>query len=321
MQESESPSLARRLLVATGRAAKVSGLSIWHVIQVVVPMSLLVSVLEWTGLLPSLLSPLAGLTHLVGLPVQAVLVLGVSLFFNLYGALSVLAFLSFNLREATILAIFCLIAHGLPLETIRMKKAGSSRTKMIALRIFLGLAAVWVYSRILPQSMADSAFSSAPIVPGGDLLGLVTSWAPACLRLTLSFCLIIFAFRIILAWLEEFRVIEILSKILSPFMRFLGLSSDLSLLWLVINLWGYSQGAAIMAEWIKDGKKKPQEGDLFNHHAAVCHSLLRDTALLVVLGAPLFWITLPRLALAVLVTWIERIRRHYFRRSFRAGVA
>lgn len=321
MQKKQIRALPGRLLEATGRAAKVSGLSIWHLVQVVVPTSLLVSVFEWSGFLPGLLAPLSPLTGLLGLPSQGALVLGASLFFNLYGALSVLAFLSFNLREATILAIFCLIAHGLPLETIRMKKAGSSRTKMIILRVFLGLCSAWVYSRVLPSGMSATSFSSAPIVSGGSFLALLSAWAPACLRLVLSFGAIILAFRIVLAWLEEFRIIEILSKILAPFMRFLGLSSDLSLLWLVINLWGYSQGSAIMAAWIKDGKKKPQEGDLFNHHAAVCHSLLRDTALLLVLGAPLFWLTLPRLALAILVTWIERIRRHYFRRSFRAGVA
>ena len=64
---------------------------------------------------------------------------------------------------------------------------------------------------------------------------------------------------------------------------------------------------------------KPQEADLFNHHAAVCHSLMEDTVLFLAIGVPLFWITLPRLVLALLAVWLERARRRIFRRSFRVG--
>jgi hypothetical protein len=64
---------------------------------------------------------------------------------------------------------------------------------------------------------------------------------------------------------------------------------------------------------------KRQEADLFNHHAAVSHSLLEDTILYAALGIPVFWLTVPRLAMAILVVWAERLRRTAFRRSFRVG--
>jgi hypothetical protein len=64
---------------------------------------------------------------------------------------------------------------------------------------------------------------------------------------------------------------------------------------------------------------KRQDADLFNHHAAVCHSLVEDSALYAMVGIPLVWITLPRLALAVAVTWLERLRRRIVLHSFKAG--
>ena len=103
-------------------------------------------------------------------------------------------------------------------------------------------------------------------------------------------------------------------------MRFLGPPAKASFLWIVINVVGYAYGAGIVVAEIESGRMKPQDGDLFNHHAAVCHSLLEDTALFLALGLPLFWLTLPRLAMAAVVVWAERARRHYFRRSFRAGI-
>ena len=195
---------------------------------------------------------------------------------------------------------------------------------MVLLRLFLALAAAWVYSLILPASLASSPFSTLPAIAPigqGSYASLLLAWAPACLFLVLACGLLLLAIRLALAWLEEFRLIDLLAKILSPFMPFLGLSPDMGLVWLLMNLASYAKGGAVIAAKIKDGKIKPQDGDLFNHHAAVCHSLVEDSALLFIMGIPLFWITLPRLALAALVTWIERIRRHYFRRSFRAGVA
>jgi hypothetical protein len=72
-------------------------------------------------------------------------------------------------------------------------------------------------------------------------------------------------------------------------------------------------------ERVKDGKMKPQEADLFNHHAALCHSLFEDTVLYAAIGTPVFWITVPRLVMALIVVWFERFRRQRFRKSFRAG--
>jgi hypothetical protein len=104
-------------------------------------------------------------------------------------------------------------------------------------------------------------------------------------------------------------------------MQFFGLPASSSFLWIVINVVGYAYGAGIVVKEIEEGRMKPQDGDLFNHHAGMCHSLLEDTTLYAAVGIPIFWITLPRIVLAILVVWLERGRRHFFRRSFRAGVA
>ena len=49
------------------------------------------------------------------------------------------------------------------------------------------------------------------------------------------------------------------------------------------------------------------------------HLAFEDTALYLAGGIPLFWITLPRLAMAALIPWLERLRRRLVRFSFRAG--
>jgi hypothetical protein len=130
---------------------------------------------------------------------------------------------------------------------------------------------------------------------------------------------IVVVIMIIQRALEEFRIMDLLSRALAPLMFVFGLPRSASFLWIVINAVGYGYGAGIIVAQVEDGKMKPQEGDLFNHHAALSHSLLEDTALYVALGIPLFWIVIPRIILALLVVWLEKLRRQVFRHSFRVG--
>ena len=118
---------------------------------------------------------------------------------------------------------------------------------------------------------------------------------------------------------DEFKVIDLLSKILAPFMKIFGLPAEASFLWIVINIVGYSYGAGIIKAEYETGKMKKQDGDLFNHHAAISHSLLEDTILYSAIGISIFWLIVPRLVLATLVVWIERFRRNHFKKSFRVG--
>jgi hypothetical protein len=75
----------------------------------------------------------------------------------------------------------------------------------------------------------------------------------------------------------------------------------------VANIIGLTYGSAILIEQVQEGKLRLQDARMLNNHLAISHSLLEDTALFVVLGVPVFWITVPRVALAILVVWSIRL--------------
>ena len=110
-----------------------------------------------------------------------------------------------------------------------------------------------------------------------------------------------------------------LSRMSAPVMKVFGLPREARFLWIVVNVVGYAYGAGIIEEQVRAGRMKSQDGDLFNHHAGMCHSLLEDSVLYLAVGIPLLWITLPRILFAILVVWLERARRRFSRRSFRVG--
>jgi hypothetical protein len=340
MSDNASPSgslMARILKRALSSALKTA----WLLLRIMVPVSFVVAALEWLGVMRFLAAYLDPVMRFVGLPGSASLAIISSIFINLYSAIAVIGSLHLSGRALTILAFMCLIAHSLPVETAVMKKTGSSVLRLVVLRVFMMIVAGLVLNVLLPKdaaapgprapAVADVEPELAPVAdvsallkaevahPRPPLLSALAAWGLSTLELLVKMVVIIVLIMILQKLLEETGVMTALSKIFAPFLKVFGLPSGTSVLWIVIQVVGYSYGAAVLMDQVNEGRLTSRDGDLLNHHAAMCHSLLEDTALFVAIGAPILWITLPRLALAVAVVWTERARRWLFRKSFEVG--
>jgi hypothetical protein len=298
---------------------KGAGRALWPLFRVLVPVTFAVAFLDWLGILSWINRFMDPLMSSVGLPGGASVVFVSSIFFNIYSAIAVALSMSLDMRSATILAVMCLTAHNLVVETAVMKRTGSSGAKMVSMRIGFAFAGAFAYNILLPGYLRSVPFS----VPfASDRLafpGMLAAWGLSTAAICVKIALIVLGVSVAQRFLEEFRATDRLSRLFSPIMRFFGLPREASSLWIAINVVGYAYGAAIAERRVKAGSMKPQEADLFNHHAGTCHSIMEGTALFLAFGVPLFWITLPRLLFAFLAVWFERARRRFFRRSFRVG--
>lgn len=304
---------------AIAAGAKKSLSTVWFLLKITVPTSLVVALLGWSGLLRILAGFLSPLMRLIGLPGQAAFVFISGALINNYSAIAVMGSLPLSLRDATILAFMCLTAHNLIVETAVMKSAGSSAVKMPLLRLGTAVVGAFVLNLLLPAAMAETSFSAGISLGQTAFLPMLASWARSTLILTAKLLVFVFGIMVIQSLLDEFKAIDILSGVFKPFMKIFGLPAAASFLWIIINTVGYAYGAGIIKAEYEAGKMKQQEADIFNHHAAVSHSLLEDTILYTAVGVGAFWITVPRLFFAMVVVWLERLRRHRFKKSFRVG--
>ncbi len=315
----DTPSTLSRARVAV-KSGLSSGLrTALFLMKIMVPVSLAMALLKWSGVLAWAAKFLAPAMHLIGVPGEAALVLVSSMLLSNYSAIAVMETLPLSVREITILAIMCLTAHNLPVETAVMKKSGSSAIKMVVMRIGWALAAGYVFNAVLPAGKIDALVATETGTAAMAFMPMLSAWGISTIKLIVKIIILVLSIMIGQRLMEEFRIMDILSRLTAPAMRVFGLPRSASFLWIVINVVGYAYGAAIIMERIKDGKMKPQEADLFNHHAGLSHSLLEDTVLYMAIGVPIFWITVPRLVMALVVVWFERFRRQRFRRSFKAG--
>lgn len=319
MGDNQRSSIAARIAKTVFAGFKGTLRPILLLLCIVVPITLAVALLDWCGALAWIAHLMSPLTGLVGLPGESSLVFLSSIFLNTYCAVAVALSLPLDMRSATILAVMCLIAHNFVVETSVMKRMGSSSIKMVIMRLIAACGAAYAFFLLLPSTFSFSPFSSVPSYRGFDFFSVLSSWGLLACKIAIKMVVIVIGIMLVQRLFEEFKVMDLLARVFAPLMKFLGLSRDTSFVWVTINVVGYACGAEIIGEQLKAGKLKPRDADLFNHHAGICHSLLEDSILFLAFGISLFWITVPRLLLAFVVVWIERIRRRFFRRSFRVG--
>lgn len=282
--------------------------ALW-LVSIMVPVSLGVSVLNFTGILPIVASWLDPLFNLLGVRGEGALVFLTGIFLNVYSAIAVMSSLPFDLREMTILAMMSLISHNLITELLILKKTGSNPWRMLFLRIGTSIAGALVLNVLLPETGTITSSDTSLHQPLPELVPYFKAWALS----TILLCIKVFAFltglMILQKIFETYGILDRLSKGLRPILAIMGLPASTAFLWMVSNLLGLGYGAAIMLDWAEKGKISKKDNDLLNHHIAVCHSLFEDTLLFMAIGISGFWISVPRLLLAIVIVWIVRLFR------------
>jgi spore maturation protein SpmB len=143
------------------------------------------------------------------------------------------------------------------------------------------------------------------------LIAIIEDWGIKMFFLAIKVVVFVLSLMILQKILEKSGIIEIISKVLSPLLKIMGLPVRTSFLWIVANILGLAYGSAIMIEQLEKGKISKEENDLLNHHVAVSHSLLEDTLLFMTIGVSAFWLTFPRIVIAIAIVWIYRIGLNY----------
>lgn len=295
-----------RILKCIREALPRSGrMSLW-LFKIILPVSLLVRLLQYYGAIDYLAEFLHPLFNLIGLPGATAIVFITSIFLPLYAAIAVMTSLVMTLREATILAVMCLVAHNLIVECAVTKRTGSSFAGMMVLRISMAFVVAVFLNNILPTNNAPFMYTTQ-MVELTSLNEVLMAWLTTSLTLIVTILLIVTALMILQRLLIEYELIDRLSKPLRPLMKVFGLPDNSPFLWIVGNVVGLAYGGAIMADMVEEGKMNLKDANTVNHHLAISHSLIEDTFLFVALGINFWIIVSTRLLFAMLVVWGRKL--------------
>lgn len=280
--------------------------SLW-LLKLILPISLAFRLLDYTGILvifAEYLDPV--FTHL-GLPGSTAIIFITSIFLPLYAPLAIITSMTLTLRELTILALMCQVAHNLPVESAIQAKTGTSFWAMIGVRIFMSISIGFVLNIILPQNMGMPSFLQTSPDVMNSLGDVFYAWLITSVRITVLIIAIITTLMITYRLLEEYHLINKLSKSIQPVLKFFGLPESTAFLWLIGYIVGLAYGGALMIDQMNEGKITKAEGSLLNYHLAISHSIIEDNLLFVALGVSIWWILATRLLAAWIVVWLRRL--------------
>lgn len=258
------------------------------------------------GLLDKLSVLLEPLFSHIGLPGETAIVFITSLFCPLYAPIALIATLSIGAREATILALMCLVSHNLVVESTVQSRTGSSFWGMTALRVSLSFLIAYCLNQVMPLTGWEQMGATEGTERYESLSELFSLWLIGSARIVLTIWMVITSLMILHYILEEFKLMKRISRLLAPLMKVFGLPENAAFLWLVGNVVGLTYGGAIMVEQMRNKQLSYSEGNLLNYHLAVSHSMLEDTLIFVAIGIPLLWILATRLVFALAVVWVRR---------------
>ncbi|MDD3322002.1 MAG: nucleoside recognition domain-containing protein [Paludibacter sp.] len=298
-----------RLILSVKNAIPTAGKTILWLLKIILPVSLIVTFLQYWGVIAFIAYYMAPVFSIIGLPGESVIVFISSLFLSLYAPIAVISTLSLEIREITILAIMCLISHNMLIETAIQKKTGSSALIMFFLRLSTSFVAAYILNLILPAHLGTKHIAEQ-IIEFGSIGALLQNWLLDAGGLSLKIMLIVLGLMILQNILKEFKILDIISKFFAPFMKVFGLSANCSFLWFIAQTLGLTYGSAVMIEEVEHKEISAYDANLLNYHIAINHSLLEDTLLFVAIGVPAGWMIAPRFILAIIVVWCVRLIFH-----------
>lgn len=309
--------ISARIWKCVRMALPKAGKTCLWLLKIILPISLLVRLLQYSGILDKISVFLEPLFGIVGLPGETAIVFITSIFSPLYAPIALISSMSLGVREATILALMCLTSHNLAVESSVQAKTGSSFWSMTFLRLLMSFVIAFVLNKIMPLDGWRTIGMTESAAACTNLAEVLLLWLTSSMKVILSIVIIVTVLMILHYVLDEFKLMKGLSALFSPLMRLFGLPKDAAFLWLVGNVVGLAYGGAIMVEQMEQKKLSYSEGNLLNFHLAICHSLLEDTIIFAAIGIPALWIVSTRLLFAIVVVWMRRGYGYMFVRKIK----
>ena len=294
-------------------ARKGWGSFVW-ICKILIPISFLVTLVQWGGLLYQAESLLNSLMRLLNLPGEAALPIISGMLINIYAAIAVVTVIPFTLGQMTLIAVFVLIAHNLITEGVIQHKSGITPAKITPVRIGSAILTVFIVSQFFGDT-TKSVMVPSDLIVATPFVEVLEVWAISTMRLLLKILGIIMAIMITLESLKSLGWLEYLPRFLKPIMRVLGLSNRTAMLWVTAVVFGLMYGGAVIIEEAKKGILTEEELERLHISIGISHSLVEDTVLFLALGLNGFWLLVPRLVMAVIVVQICRAVKYLREKS------
>lgn len=276
----------------------------WALLKVMVPALLIVKALEVLGGNQMLARLLAPVMALVGLPDTLGLVWATTLLSNIYAGLAVFFTLAADTpvtaAQATILGSMLLVAHSLPVEGAVAKAAGVSWRATLLVRLG-GALALGALLNLLYRSTGSLEHTVELPWHPPKAADTLSAWAFDQVLTLLWILAIIASLMALLRLLRRLGIERLIHALLTPALRLIGIRGEAANITVIGATLGLTFGAGLLLKEVRGGALTRRDVFLTMSFLGLCHSLIEDTLLILLMGADLSGILWGRLVFALLV--------------------
>lgn len=281
----------------------------WTLSKVIFPVTLIITLLQYTPVLPFFIQLVEPLMGGLGLPGEASvpLVLGFSL--NLYAGIAAIVSFDFTVKQVFILAVMLSFAHNLFVESTVAMRVGIRWYIVMFIRLSLAMLSALFIHHFLPfeQKLAQYSMTATEEKTVTSTLDIVLHALTTALESVWSIAMIVVPLMIVMQLFRDLGWLDLLTEKLSPFTRLLGIKSNAAMTLVAGLTIGLAFGAGVMVEAIKDDQVEKKDMYLSFIFLVSCHAVVEDTLIFIPLGIPVFPLFLIRLLTAVILTRIVSI--------------
>ena len=282
----------------------------WHgylwLMKIVVPVSAVVALIEYSGWLYRLDPVLSPVLGLLGFSASAAVPLLVGLLTGIYGGIAAMTALSLSPVDQTLIAVFLLISHNLIQEGIIQDRSGFAFWKATVTRLTASAAAVLAVAWLLSSAPAGNQTQAAVVlrIPFGEF---AAAWAASIGVLAVKMFAILLPLMVLLELMKTTGWIAALVRLIGPLLRLLGLKRQVGVLWLTGAVFGLSYGAAVIVEEARNGSFSDRDLEELQASIGINHAMIEDPLLFMAIGVSPLWLWPPRLAAALAAVYMLRV--------------
>ena len=282
----------------------------WILFKVILPVVIVIRALELIGAIPFLAKFLEPLTSFIGIDGSLGLVWMAAILVNIYAGLAAFASLQaifdYSVAETTILGLIILIAHSLPIEVAIAKKSRISWIFNLSFRFINAIVAGKILNLIFTKyELFNEPNQSVLQVPNE----LVSNFEWATLQIQNFFIIFLIIFFIIstINVLKALGVWSFIIHIMKIPLSYLGMSEKVANIILIGLTLGISFGGGFLIEESKKNNISKKDILLSLSFLSLCHSIIEDTILILLLGSHISGILFFRFIYTVIIILLMKI--------------
>ncbi|WP_052813266.1 nucleoside recognition domain-containing protein [Desulfonatronum thioautotrophicum] len=275
--------------------------------KIMIPVMIVMKMLQEMGLVGLVGQVMGPMMELFGLPGAMGLVWATAMLTNLYAAAVVLITLlpesPLTSAQVTVLATMMLIAHGLPVELSIARRSGARVRTQLIVRIGAAMLCGWLLNMGYGWLNWGTALVQPSWLPEAPPSGW-TAWMLREVRNLAGIAVIVLIMLMFLDVLKRLGVTDLMIRLLAPLLKSMGIGREAGTITIVGMTLGLSYGGGLIIHEARSGRIPAKDIFLALTFMGLCHSLIEDTLLMLLLGADLSGVLWARMVFSLVFIWI-----------------